>query len=342
MQTILLTLGVCMHVRGEPVELCACGAIHPESLLDAARALQQLGHELEIGSLPGGHRLKLTRFESKIDGPLALEPSACPLKPMLLLVALAEARPTCFEDRSFSPDHIERVLQTLGLELRREARELRLTGSRRLRGKTLRIPPDISAALPLILAAAAREGTRLELPIAGMNPTRTAFLRCLIRAGADITRLRDWQFGNEPVAMLEVKGSTALDGFSVPPNAAPAMLWELLPLAAFASQCAGETRIAGLAPLRGGTPDRLTLAMQMLQDCGLTVELTGNVLAIDGPTSIHFSELNCADDLLLGQLGLTLALLSGQRVVLHGMGALERWWPEVRELVTADRCTQAV
>jgi 3-phosphoshikimate 1-carboxyvinyltransferase len=85
----------------------------------------------------------------------------------------------------------------------------------------------------------------------------------------------------EEVADLRVRAS-ALRGVDVPPERAPSMIDEYPILAVAASFAEGPTRMRGLKELRVKESDRLAATADMLRRNGVTVEIEGDDLIVDG------------------------------------------------------------
>jgi 3-phosphoshikimate 1-carboxyvinyltransferase len=254
-------------------------------------------------------------------------------KPLLLLAARGCSGPLTLREPWGLPDHMERALLAQGALIQRIPHGLVSAPGPLPGGRPLKVPPDLSAAAPLLVASVARADRELVLPMVGVNPGRSAWLRSLQRCGAGIVRERDWQFGTEAVSAVRARGVARLHALRVAPNAAGLLLPELPLLAVFATQCRGASRITGAGPLRDSVPDLLALAAQLLAAFGAQVELLPDGLELQGPVQLHGAEVNCAEQRPLGQLALAAALLADGPSVLHGVLSLERPWPELPDVV---------
>ncbi|MGB7716482.1 MAG: 3-phosphoshikimate 1-carboxyvinyltransferase, partial [Pseudolabrys sp.] len=87
--------------------------------------------------------------------------------------------------------------------------------------------------------------------------------------------------GGEEIADLCVRTS-ALKGVDVPSERAPSMIDEYPILAVAASFAEGVTRMRGLKELRVKESDRLVATADMLRVNGVTVEIEGDDLIIQG------------------------------------------------------------
>ncbi|HEY1309697.1 MAG TPA: 3-phosphoshikimate 1-carboxyvinyltransferase, partial [Pseudolabrys sp.] len=113
------------------------------------------------------------------------------------------------------------------------------------------------------------------------NALRTGLFTTLREMGAKIEVLATRDDGGEEVADLRVVTSQ-LKGVDVPPERAPSMIDEYLILAVAASFAEGTTRMRGLKELRVKESDRLAATADMLRVNGVTVEIDGDDLIVQG------------------------------------------------------------
>ncbi len=113
------------------------------------------------------------------------------------------------------------------------------------------------------------------------NPLRTGLYATLREMGADIETLATRDDGGEEVADLRVRTS-ALKGVDVPAERAPSMIDEYPILAVAASFAEGATRMRGLQELRVKESDRLEATAAMLRANGVTVEIEGDDMIVQG------------------------------------------------------------
>jgi 3-phosphoshikimate 1-carboxyvinyltransferase len=99
--------------------------------------------------------------------------------------------------------------------------------------------------------------------------------------GASIEALEKRDDGGEEIADLRVRAS-ALKGVDVPAERAPSMIDEYPILAVAAAFAEGPTRMRGLKELRVKESDRLTATADMLRGNGVTAEIEGDDLIVQG------------------------------------------------------------
>jgi hypothetical protein len=111
------------------------------------------------------------------------------------------------------------------------------------------VPADISSAAFFLVGASICPGAELVLKHVGINPTRTGVINILRAMGADITYVREYEAGGEPVADIRVKYAP-LRGIRIPEDQVPLAIDEF-PVLFIAAACAdGETVLAGAEEAR--------------------------------------------------------------------------------------------
>jgi 3-phosphoshikimate 1-carboxyvinyltransferase len=183
-------------------------------------------------------------------------------------------------------DHTERMLRHFGATVATTAtagggRQIRLRGEVELRSSDLVVPGDPSSAAFPTVAALILPGSEIEISGVGMNELRTGLLATLGEMGERIERVNARDAGGEPIADLVVRAS-ALRGVEVPAERAPSMIDEYPVLAVAAAFAQGRTVMRGLAELRVKESDRLAAIAEGLATCGVSVEIEGDTLAVEG------------------------------------------------------------
>ena len=204
------------------------------------------------------------------------------VKSALLLAGLSADSPTCVIEPAVSRDHSERMLESLGVRIRRQDGRVCMDPPLRLQAQDLRIPGDFSSAAFFIVAGLiGAEAGGLLIRRVGMNPTRIGLLDILRRMGADIHVQEAGMAGAEPVADLLVMRS-ALRGIDVPAELVPLAIDEF-PVLFIAAACAtGQTRISGAAELRVKESDRIAVMAEGLRALGVALEVFPDGLLVDG------------------------------------------------------------
>jgi 3-phosphoshikimate 1-carboxyvinyltransferase len=233
-------------------------------------------------------RLPLRLAGARDPIPIIYEPpvASAQLKSAVLLGGLAAPGETVVLEGEATRDHTEKMLAHFGADVRVEphgahGRRITLAGQPELVPRPIVVPADPSSAAFPLVAAAVTPGSDLILEGVMLNPLRSGLIETLVDMGAAIERLSSRLEGGEDVADLRVRGS-ALRGVEVPAARAPAMIDEYPILAVAASFAEGTTVMRGLKELRVKESDRLLGTADMLRINGVTVEIDGDDLIVEG------------------------------------------------------------
>ncbi len=125
----------------------------------------------------------------------------------LLLTALFAPGKTTLTDAAAAPDHLERLLRNWQVKTVRTGLTVSIWGGQTPESRDCHIPGDLSCAAPFIVAAAAQAGSSLTLRGVGLNAARAAFLRVLIRMGAQVVEEITDSGSGEPSGTLIIRGA---------------------------------------------------------------------------------------------------------------------------------------
>ena len=235
-----------------------------------------------------GGRLPLTLQGARDPLPIEYVPpvASAQLKSAVLLAGLAAPGETIVIEKEATRDHTEKMLTHFGAQVAIEnvgehGRRVTLKGRPELSPSPLQVPADPSSAAFPLAAALIVPGSEIVLEGVMTNPLRTGLFVTLREMGASIEALATRNDGGEEVADLRVKAS-ALRGVEVPAARAPSMIDEYPVLAVLASFAQGTTRMRGLSELRVKESDRLAATADMLRVNGVTVEIEGDDLIVEG------------------------------------------------------------
>lgn len=180
-------------------------------------------------------------------------------------------------------DHTERMLRAMGAEVRTSPGRSAVSRAERLAPLDLDVPGDLSAASFWLVAGGLVPGSRLRMTGVGLNPTRTAFLELLRRAGFAISVAAAGESAGEPVGTIEVGGASDLRPITLEGGDAAEMIDELPVLAVAATQLPGTSRISGARELRVKESDRIAAMAESLSAMGADIEATDDGWIIRGP-----------------------------------------------------------
>src|SRR4051812_24767696 len=235
-----------------------------------------------------GGRLPLTLQGARDPVPIIYTTpvASAQIKSAVLLAGLAAPGTTTVIEQEASRDHTELMLKHFGAEIVTTAegphgRRIALTVQPELHGAEVIVPADPSSAAFPMVAALIVEGSDIVLPDIMTNPLRTGLFTTLREMGASIEEADIRGDAGEPMARLRVRASK-LRGVEVPPERAPSMIDEYLVLAVAAAYAEGTTIMRGLQELRVKESDRLEATAAMLRVNGVTVEIVGDDMIVEG------------------------------------------------------------
>jgi len=209
----------------------------------------------------------------------AMPMASAQVKSALLLAGLNADGTTRITEPRVTRDHTERMLRTFGVAVDSNGRQIGVTGPVQLHASALRVPGDLSSAAFFIVAAVLAEDSSLTLRDVGVNPTRIGVIDILKAMGAQIAVTNLRQFGDEPVADLEVR-SSRLHGTRIGADLVAAAVDEIPIVALAATQAAGETVISGAEELRVKESDRIAGVAAGLRALGADVSERDDGLVI--------------------------------------------------------------
>ena len=208
-------------------------------------------------------------------------PSAQVKSAVLLAGLHAEGRTTVREPAP-TRDHTERAIEAFGGRVDRDGLAVSVDGGQRLTAVRAAIPGDISSAAFWLALAAGTPGSSLEIAGVGLNPSRTALLGALRRAGARIETSVDGRATGEPVGTIHVQADDPRS-FDIPPDEVPLLIDEIPALAALAVMSAGTTMtVRGAAELRVKETDRIASLADGFRALGAAVDEYDDGFSISG------------------------------------------------------------
>jgi len=233
-------------------------------------------------------RLPLTLAGARDPIPIVFKPPvpSAQLKSATLLAGLSAPGETTVIEAEATRDHTEKMLKHFGADLRVDVFEangrcIRLAGQPELVPQPVTVPADPSSSAFPLVAALLVPGSDVILKSVMMNPLRTGLFITLGEMGASIEALERRMEGGEEVADLRVRAGP-LRGVEVPAARAPTMIDEYPILAVAACFAEGVTVMRGLKELRVKESDRLTATAALLRANGVTVEIEGDDLIVEG------------------------------------------------------------
>ena len=216
------------------------------------------------------------------------------LKSCLLLAGLRADGITRLSQPAESRDHTERMLSSMGAELKKEGLDLILQPSE-LETIDVEVPGDISSAAFWMIAAACHPDAELLIRNVGVNPTRTGILTALNMMNAQVELTDERQVAGEPVADVLIRTSD-LKGIELSGETVPLLIDEIPVIAVAASVADGETVIKDAQELRVKESDRIESSVSWLRSAGINIEGTADGMIIEGNQKINGGCFQSYDD----------------------------------------------
>ena len=195
------------------------------------------------------------------------------VKSCVMLAGLFADGSTTVEEKTPTRDHTERALETFNVRVERTASSVTIAGGQALRARALRVPGDISGAAFWCVLAAATPAGNVTIEHVGLNPTRTAVLEVLRRAGARVTTSVDDPAASEPAGSLRVECGD-WRRFEIDPDEVPGVIDEIPALAALAAMMPDGRALVvrGARELRVKESDRITALAAGFRAMGSEIE----------------------------------------------------------------------
>jgi 3-phosphoshikimate 1-carboxyvinyltransferase len=196
-----------------------------------------------------------------------------------------------------SRDHSERMLASMGVDVRVEGRRVTLVppATQILDPIQMKLPGDISSAAFLVVAALITPGSRIVLQDILLNPTRTGLLDALRAMGADIEIQSIRERNGEPVGDICATYSE-LNGIQVGGALAVRMIDEFPALAIAAAFAHGRTLVRGAEELRQKESDRIGALCRELGDLGVDITEVPDGFSIQGASRLRGGQVSPSGD----------------------------------------------
>lgn len=203
------------------------------------------------------------------------------VKSALLLAGLYADGEIVVHQPAVTRDHTERMLSTMGVELRVGETQIIMRGGQRPLGGEIQVPADLSSAAFVILATLLASDAEVTITGVGVNQTRTGVIEILQSMGAAIGIQNVRLYGEEPVADLTVR-SSSLHGVDVNP-AKVSLAIDEFPVLFIAAACAeGKTTFSGIRELRVKESDRIAAMAEGLRALSVAVDETEDGAVVHG------------------------------------------------------------
>ncbi len=201
------------------------------------------------------------------------------VKSAILLAALGAEGKTSVTECELTRDHTEIMLKSMGVEIERSGKTVKLCGGQKLCGSNIEVAGDISsAAFPLVCGL--MTGGTVCVENVGLNPTRTGILEIFEQIGADYEITDEKDCGGEKTGTVTVRSLGHARAFNITRKMLPRLVDEIPVLAVLACALGGESIISDAEELRVKESDRIAATISLVRAFGGSVEETESGMII--------------------------------------------------------------
>jgi 3-phosphoshikimate 1-carboxyvinyltransferase len=215
--------------------------------------------------------------------------SSAQVKSCLALAGLFSEGTTEINQPDVSRDHTERILEYFGADIFFDGKYTRITPGKKLTGKDIFVPCDISSAAYFIVAGLILKDSNIVIKNLGINPTRSYFIELVKNMGADIKIKNTHILNNEQLADIEVKSST-LKSVLINKEFIPNIIDEIPALCVAAAFSEGKTVISGAKELRFKESDRISCIVAQFKKAGVSIYEMDDGITINGNPDLEINE----------------------------------------------------
>jgi 3-phosphoshikimate 1-carboxyvinyltransferase len=295
-----------------------------------AEPLTRMGATIETSE--GGRPPIVVRGGRLTGIDVALDVPSAQVKSAIMLAGLHADGRTTVREPACTRDHTERALQAFGAQVDIDGQAIALDGGQQLSAGSRRIAGDVSSAAFVGVAAAGLPGSRIEIEDVGLNPTRTAWLNVLRRAGAAVDVVVERDESGEPVGRITI-AHARVDPVVIAPAEVPLLIDELPALAALGA-FGGAVEVTGAGELRHKESDRITALVGGLRALGFDAEERGDGFVVR-PSRPRGGEADAAGDHRLAMTLTVAALAAGEESRISGADSVAISYPGFFDVLRA-------
>jgi 3-phosphoshikimate 1-carboxyvinyltransferase len=255
------------------------------------------------------------------------------IKSAVLLAGLHLDGLTSVHEPAPTRDHTELAVAAFGGCVECAGTTIRVQGGRPLHAVDVEIPGDVSSATFWAVAAAALPGSDVTIEDLGLNPSRTALLDVLARAGAEVDRAIDVSRLGEPRGSVRIR-HRGLAPLVLSPAEVPALIDEIPALAAMAAS-GGELHVTGAGELRVKESDRISALAAGLRAMGADIEEFPDGFHLRGGRRLTGGRADAAHDHRLAMAFAIAGLSATGPTTIAGADAVDVSYPGFFEILTS-------
>jgi 3-phosphoshikimate 1-carboxyvinyltransferase len=248
------------------------------------------------------------------------------IKSAILLAGLQADGMTAVHEPAATRNHTELALRAFGATVTIDRNTVQLAGGQALHAREFVVPGDISSAAFWLAAAAAIPGSDVEIHNVGLNPTRTALLSVLRRAGAKVDEYVEREAGGEPSGTVRVAYGPPV-ALTLGTEDVPYVIDEIPALAAWAAH-GGDLCVTGAGELRVKESDRITALVRGLRALGADIEEFSDGFHLRGARRLRGGRADAAGDHRLAMAFAIAALGADAPSTISGADSVAISYPE--------------
>jgi 3-phosphoshikimate 1-carboxyvinyltransferase len=306
-------------LAGQPFASVLCGddSLSRRPMGRIIQPLSLMGAQIRAreGSLPPLHikggRLRALRY--------SLPVASAQVKSCVLLAGLFADGITAVEEKVATRDHSEIALRQFGASVSRHENWIEVAPEPQLRACRLDVPGDLSGAAFFMVAAALVPGSRLHLPMVGLNPRRRALVDYLRQAGMKVAVENESSSAGEPRGDIVVEYDPAFLQEKLPPIQADltAALIDEIPVLAVLGSQAGGLEIHDAAELRVKESDRIAAIAANLRAMGAEILEHSDGMTIAGRQPLRGADIETYGDHRIAMAFTVAALTASSATRIH-------------------------
>ncbi len=223
------------------------------------------------------------------------------VKSAILLAGLQAEGITTVTETHRSRNHTENMLESFGVDVKREGLSVSVSGGQELKATNVEVPGDISSAAFFLVAGAIVPDSTITLLNVGINYTRSGILDVLEQMGAAMSIKNKRVVNQEEVADLTMSTSE-LSGTIIEGEMIPRLIDELPVIALLATQANGRTIIKDAEELKVKETNRIDAVVEALQKLGASITGTSDGMIIEGRTTLRGGAVSSLGDHRIGMM----------------------------------------
>ncbi len=256
------------------------------------------------------------------------------VKSSIILAGLYCSGTTTVIEPGKSRDHTERMLKSIGADIKVNGLEVSISGADRLSPLDMTVPADLSSAAFFIVAGLIVPESELLIQNVGMNPTRTGIIDILKKMGANITLENETEISGEPVADIYVKYSR-LNSIDIDGDMILKAIDEFPILCIAAAKAEGTTRITGAGELRVKESDRIAAMAAELKKMDVSIEELKDGLIIEGKENMKPARATSYGDHRIAMSMIIAGLTINDETVVSEADCVNTSFPGFMELINS-------